>query len=190
LSQSISALETQRDFFNRQNETAQAYYITQIQGYLETFDGLESGTPAYEAAAEQVSSKIAADSVMSKYQIDASYVPALENAMIVKETAGGKTVELGRLGALDENLIADDGGTYSLVIDDLESGQESAANLGFRDRRTTGMRVWVRAAVTILPIVLLVAALYTQKKKFVIDEDYYDKMIAEIDRRKRENTDS
>jgi melibiose permease/lactose/raffinose/galactose permease len=190
LSQSISALETQRDFFNRQNEAAQAYYITQIQGYLETFDGLESGTPAYEAAAEQVSSKIAADSVMSKYQIDASYVPALENAMIVKETAGGETVELGRLGALDENLIADDGGTYSLMIDDLESGQESAANLGFRDRRTTGMRVWVRAAVTILPIVLLVAALYTQKKKFVIDEDYYDKMIAEIDRRKRENTDS
>ena len=190
LSQSISTLETQRDFFDQQNGTAQIYYITQMQRYLDEFAGLENGTAEYDAAAEQVSAEIAADSAMNTYQIDVSYVPALANAMIVKETADGETVELGRLDTLDTGLITDDGSTYSLVIDDLKSGQESAANLSFRDRSTTTMRVWVRVAVTIVPIVLLLAALYTQKKKFVIDEEYYDNMIAEIDRRKEEGAES
>lgn len=190
LSQSISTLETQRDFFDQQNETAQVYYVVQMQRYLDEFAGLENGTPEFDAAAEQVSAEIAADDAMSKYQIDVSYVPAMENAMIVKKAADGGSVEIGRLGALDADKIVNDGSTYSLVIDDLKSGAESAANLSFRDRSTTAMRVWVRVAVTVVPIVLLLAALYTQKKKFVIDEDYYDNMIAEINRRKEEGADS
>ena len=104
--------------------------------------------------------------------------------MIVKETADGESVEIGRLGELDVSQIVDDGSTYSLKIDDLTSGDESAANLSFRDQRTTTMRVWVRLSCTILPAILLLLALYTQKKKFVIDEEYYDKMIEEINRRK------
>jgi hypothetical protein len=78
----------------------------------------------------------------------------------------------GRLGELDAGQISGENGTYSIKIDDLKSGGESAANLSFRDQRTTTMRVWVRLAVTLVPFVLLLAALYTQKKKFVIDEEY------------------
>jgi hypothetical protein len=186
LSQSISTLETQRDFFDQQDEATQGYYITQMQSYFGAYEGLEQGTDEYDAAAERISAEIMADDVMKGFQIDAAYVPAMEEAMVVKVTADGEA-EIGRLGELDASQIVDDGGTYSLKIDDLDSGDESAANLSFRDQRTTTMRVWVRLSCTILPALLLFAALYTQKKKFVIDEDYYDKMMTEINRRNQEN---
>ena len=74
-------------------------------------------------------------------------------------------------------------GEYALKIDDLKSGEESAANLSFLHQRTLTMRIWVRMAMTVLPVILLLLSLYTQRKKFFIDEDYYDKMMEEINGR-------
>ena len=48
------------------------------------------------------------------------------------------------------------------------------------------MRIWVRAAATLMPIVLLFLALFIQRRKFVIDEEYYDMMMAEINKRDSE----
>ena len=190
LSQSISTLETQRDFFDRMDESGQAYYITEVKGYIDELEGLTSDTAEYTAAEEAIAAEITADEVMNKYQLDAKYVAALEAAMVVKTTTDGESVELGRLGDFDTTQMVNDGSTYSLVIDDLESGQESAANLKFRDQSTLSMRIWIRAAITVIPIILLLLSLYTQRKKFVIDEDYYDSMLCEINRRKEENAQS
>ncbi len=187
LSQSISTLETQRDFFDRMDESGQAYYITEIKGYLEELDGITSDTPEYDAALETIAAEISANEVMNKYQLDSKYVPAMDVAMVVKTTKDGEAIELGRLGEFDTAQMVNDGSKYSLVIDDLKSGQESAANLKFRDQSTLSMRIWIRAAITIIPIILLLASLYTQRRKFVIDEDYYDSMLCEINRRKEEN---
>lgn len=183
LSQSISTLETQRDFFERYDIAGQTYYITQVQGYLEEFEGLATGTPEFQAAVDTVGAEIAADSMMSKFQLDPQYVPALEDAMVVVTPKGGDAVEIGRLGGFDAASLSAENGAYSLKIDDLKSGEESAANLHFRDQRTLTMRIWIRLAATLLPIVMLFSALYTQKKKFIIDEEYYDKMMTEINSR-------
>ena len=183
LSQSISTLETQRDFFERYDIAGQTYYITQVQGYLEEFEGLTAGTPEYQAAADAVGAEIAADSMMSKFQLDSQYVPALEDAMVVVTPKDGDAVEIGRLGGFDAASLSAENGTYSLKIDDLKSGEESAANLHFRDQRTLTMRIWIRLAATLLPVLMLFLALYTQKKKFIIDEEYYDKMMTEINSR-------
>jgi len=37
--------------------------------------------------------------------------------------------------------------------------------------------------MVVLPVILLLAALYTQRKKFFIDEDFYDQMMEEINSR-------
>ncbi len=182
LSQSISTLETQRDFFDKKDVAAQQYYIQQIQSYLPEYSGLTSGTEEYKAAAAKVEAKIEADGAMSTYQIDTEYVPALKEAMVVETGADGETKELGRLGSFDTASMSP-GGTYALKIDDLTSGEESAANLSFLHQRTLTMRIWIRVAMTLLPIILLLLALYTQRKKFIIDEDYYDKMMEEINGR-------
>ncbi len=182
LSQSISTLETQRDFFDKKDVAAQQHYIQQIQSYLPEYEGLTSGTEEYKAVAAKVEAKIEADSAMSTYQIDTEYVPALKEAMIVETGTDGTTKELGRLGSFDTASMTSNG-KYALKIDDLQSGEESAANLSFRDQGTLTMRIWVRMAMTILPIILLLLSLYTQRKKFFIDEDYYDKMMEEINSR-------
>ena len=187
LSQSISTLETQRDFFDRLDTSAQTYYIQQVQSYLPEYEGLTSGTEEFNAAAAKVDALIAADSVMSTRQIDAKYVPALKEAMVIRTNADGTITELGRLGSFDAASMTADG-EYSLKIDDLDSGAESAANLVFRDQGTFGMRFWVRFASTVVPIVLLLLSLYTQRKKFFIDEDYYDQMMTEINSRKEEES--
>jgi len=188
LSQSISTLETQRDFFDKHNVSEQAYYITQVQGYIEEFEGLTVGTPEYEAVAKTVGEEIAADEIVSKFQLDPMYVPAMSDAMVIVKDASGEETELGRLGAFDVATLTDASGTFSLKIDDLKSGEESAANIHFRDQRTLTMRVWVRLAVTLLPALMLVLSLYIQRKKFFIDEDYYDQMIHEINNRKEEES--
>ena len=188
LSQSISTLETQRDFFDKHSPADQAYYITQVQDYLKEYDGLKAGTPEYKAAAQAVGTRIAADDVVSKFQLDPEYVPALSDAMVILTDAQGNAQELGRLGAFDVNSIASANGTFSIKIDDLKSGDESAANIHFRDQRTLTMRVWVRLAATLLPALMLVISLWIQKKKFIIDENYYDQMMVEINNRKEEES--
>ena len=186
LSQSISTLETQRDFFAKITGTSdQAYYIEQVQEYLVAYEGLEAGTPAYDAVVAETGAQIEADPVMSHYQIEAQQLPALGDAMVLKQTGTAEAVELGRLSTLDVTAL-EEGAAYALEVGDLKSGELSAANLNFRDRSTVSMRIWVRAATTIVPIILLFLALYIQRKKFVIDEEYYDMMMAEINKRDSE----
>jgi melibiose permease/lactose/raffinose/galactose permease len=186
LSQSISTLETQRDFFDKHNAADQAYYITQVQSYLKEYQGLTSGTPEYKAVAETVGARIDADDVLNKFQLDPEYVPALSDAMVVLIKDDGEHEEIGRLGSFDAASIASESGKVSLKIDDLKSGDESAANLHFRDQRTLTMRVWVRLAATLVPALMLLLALMIQRKKFFIDEDYYDQIMHEINNRTEE----
>jgi Na+/melibiose symporter-like transporter len=188
LSQSISTLETQRDFFEKHNAADQAYYITQVQNYLKEYEGLTAGTAEYKAAAATVGEEIAEDNLVSKFQLDPEYVPALSDAMVILTTADGNEEELGRLGSFDATTISAADGTYSIKIDDLKSGDESAANIHFRDQRTLTMRVWVRLAATMLPALMLVISIWIQKKKFFIDEEFYDHMIRDIDSRKDEES--
>ena len=123
---------------------------------------------------------------MSKVQLDAQYVPALAKAMVLRtplDAAGlpaGEAEELGRLSEIDASALASGGYAYTLEVGDLKSGQESAANLSFRDKSTLPMRVWLRVAVSVLPILLLILSLDIQKRKFIIDEDYYDMMVESI----------
>jgi len=188
LSQSISTLETQRDFFNKHNPADQVYYIQQVQDYLKDYEGLKAGTPEFKAVSEAIGAEIEADDVVSKFQLDPDYVPAMSDAMVIVTNEAGEEQELGRLGAFDAASISTASGTFSIKIDDLKSGEESAANLHFRDQSTLTMRIWVRLAATLLPAVMLLLALFIQRKKFFIDEDYYDQMMTEIDSRKEEES--
>ena len=121
-------------------------------------------------------------------RLAATLLPALSDAMVIVTDAKGSVKEIGRLGAFDANTITAANGTFSIKIDDLKSGEESAANLHFRDQRTLTMRVWVRLAATLLPALLLVISLWIQRKKFIIDECYYDQMMVEINSRKEEES--
>lgn len=196
LSQSISTLETQKDMFGYIETPEQKIeYIMNVQSYSTHLSGIEVGSAQYETALAEVNDMIAQDSLMSSKQLDPMYVDAMTDAVIVLSNYGedGKlidTVILGRLGELTETELRDAlaaSGTKSDL--GMEVGKvdglvgDSAADENFHNKATLSMRIWLRVAVTTLPICFLFIAWIIQRKKFIIDEQYYDMMCAEIARR-------
>jgi sugar (glycoside-pentoside-hexuronide) transporter len=189
LSQNISLMESQKDYLSNINgATAQVEYIESIEYYLGIFDTHEE-----DEAIEIVTEELAADTEMSKYQLRAEYIKSLADCKIYRETkVDGKTVEGSRVelgywrDLNDAELIAEaPEGEYVYTMELVGDGF-NAANENFRNvaKDDIKMRLIMRAAVTLVPILLMISAWLIQEKKFIIDEKYYDMMLVEIDKRK------
>ena len=191
LSQNISLMESQKDYLkNIESTTAQVQYIETIKGYLDIYESTEDR----DAATQIVAKALAENEQMASFQIKAEYVESLGDCKIFRDTYvnGNLTAEKEDLGFwkdIDFNVLLADGGTttyeYSMEIKIDDSF--NAANDNFKNKSTVGMRLWLRAAVALLPIFLLGASWLIQRKKFIIDEKYYDMMIAEIESRDAED---
>ena len=106
-----------------------------------------------------------------------------------KKDASGKYVSSVQLSdPLSMAFILDDGSSYTLeiVVND-ESGKEihNAADEIYTAKRTPGTRLAIRFSCCILPLIFMTAGLLIQRKKFIIDEEYFDKMMVEIEERKQ-----
>ena len=116
------------------------------------------------------------DGVLANYQIEAQYMQAILDMYV--DIDGDGVAEDYTLGNLkDTGLLT---AKSTAVIRDKN---HNVADNHFYGNRDLGMRLWVRAAVSVVPAVLIVVALVIQNKKFIIDEEYYDMMLAEIDKR-------
>lgn len=74
---------------------------------------------------------------------------------------------------LQEVSFEDDDGNNVMII-------TSTADNNFRDKATLSMRLFLRLSITVFPTLLVGTSYLVLKKKFIIDEQMYDKMIAEI----------
>lgn len=63
---------------------------------------------------------------------------------------------------------------------------KSSADDNFRDKANTFMRYYLRVAITIAPILFIYLSYLVLKKKFTIDEEMYEMMIAAIKKRQVE----
>ena len=186
LSQNISTLEVQKGHFDRMETVAeQSAYIDAVNDFivLAKQDGADLGS---------LTTQMDENAALNGKQLNANYVVALGDAAVFQtyqdQTTGESKKEfVGYVRDLTSNDLQD-GKDYVLELrgKDADGNEINAANKNFRDVGTLTMRLWIRAAVTIVPIVCLLAALLIQNKKFVIDEDYYDMMLTEIEKRKLE----
>jgi hypothetical protein len=67
----------------------------------------------------------------------------------------------------------DNDGVEKMVIND-------AADSSFRDQATGSMRISLRLAITVLPVLLITGAYFIFNKKYFITEEYYDNMLKKI----------
>lgn len=188
LSQNISTLEVQKGHFDRMETVAeQSAYIDAVNEFivLAKQDGADFGS---------LTTQMDQNAALNGKQLDANYVVALGDAAVFQtyqdQTTGESKKEfVGYVRDLTSDDLQD-GKDYVLELrgTDADGNEINAANQHFRDVGTPSMRLWIRAAVTAVPIVCLLAALLIQNKKFVIDEDYYDMMLTEIEKRKNEQT--
>ena len=77
--------------------------------------------------------------------------------------------------------------TLELMISgkDASGAEFNAGDEHFRDlvHKNIGARLALRFAVCILPVILMIAACVIQNKKFIIDEEYYDQILNELEAR-------
>lgn len=190
LSQNISLMESQKGYLENIDEVSeQIEYINTVQDYLVVYNSASDE----ETAKALVSEEIAADPHMAQYQIQADYIQSLNDCKIYRETyKNNKLVKNSKsdLGywkdISDEDLIKGSGDTTYKYSMELMGENFNAANLNFRNRSNLKMRLWLRAATALIPIILIVVSWLIQHKKFIIDEKYYDKMMLELEKRKED----
>ena len=58
------------------------------------------------------------------------------------------------------------------------------ANDVYKESNSLNTRIFLRVMVTVLPVLIAAVSYYLQTRKFIVNEDYYDMMIEEINKRK------
>lgn len=190
LSQNISTMEGQKGHFDRM-ETAieRSEYIAQVNECLDKYIITE------DSDIDKINTEINNDySALAGKQINAEYLHALGDVYIALYDANNEVVysfKLGDASLVDYAALSAHDGACKMLISNATATDKlpefNAANKNFKESRNLGMRLWLRAGVTVFPVLMLVASLLIQNKKFIIDEDYYDMMLVEIDKRKQAN---
>ena len=191
LSQNISTMEGQKGHFDRM-ETAikRSEYIAQVNECLDKYIITE------DSDIDKINTEINNNySALAGKQINAEYLHALGDVYIALYDANNEVVysfKLGDASLVDYAALNAHDGACKMLISNATATDKlpefNAANKNFKESRNLGMRLWLRAGVTVFPVLMLVASLLIQNKKFIIDEDYYDMMLVEIDKRKQANS--
>lgn len=190
LSQNISTMEGQKGHFDRM-ETAieRSEYIAQVNECLDKYIITE------DSDIDKINTEINNNySALAGKQINAEYLHALGDVYIALYDANNEVVysfKLSDATQADYFILNAHEGACKMLISNATATDKlpefNAANKNFKESRNLGMRLWLRAGVTVFPVLMLVASLLIQNKKFIIDEDYYDMMLVEIDKRKQAN---
>ncbi len=206
LSQNVSTMEGQKGHFDRieatqsaTEENVRADYLQQLSQAFDLLETLPSEESAgYQQALEDLTAKLDSDQfpALKGKQLNAEYLHTLQDTYIVCKS-GNQVVYNFHLGSItNENIdyvrsfdtTSNTQNSCTMLISNTDSSNGipvfNAANDNFRDKGDIGMRLWLRAAVTVIPVICLIVSLIIQDKKFIIDEKYYDMMMEEIDRRK------
>lgn len=190
LSQNISTMEGQKGHFDRM-ETAieRSEYVAQVNDCLVKYSVIPEG-----ADIDKINEEINNYTALAGKQINAEYLHALGDVYIVMYNADNSVANYFKLSdatQADYFLLNAHEGACKMVISNADTSnglpEFNAANENFKKSRNLGMRIWVRAGVTVFPALMLFISLIIQNKKFIIDEDYYDMMLVEIEKRKQAN---
>ncbi|MCM1042603.1 MAG: MFS transporter [Corallococcus sp.] len=174
LSNNISTIEAQRDYFAKNMDgAARVEYVTSLQDYLKRLPDKDAAN--YDELMNRLNEDLQKDQTLAQYQIEVNYLEAVSQLRVLD--AEGNIV--GTIA--DVNAAMFGSGNYSLSI----SGDGyNVADDNFLSKGNTSMRLWLRASVTVVPIIMIAISLIIQRKKFIIDENKYDEMLEEIERKK------
>jgi hypothetical protein len=202
LSQNVSNLETQKNLINDRvvklvnQESIEdiKLYISKINEYSLLIEGLDSDSNEYKDAISFIEEDIDSldNDVMKRTQTNAEYIHIYEEMYILKYEEN-TLKEFSKIKEFDEYKIEsffNESYTYeaSFVFDYYdENGDKVSVNIAndvYRESRSLDTRIFLRVMVTVLPIIIALLSYYIQNKKFIVNEEYYDNMIKEIENRK------
>ena len=204
LSQDVSNLETQRNLFNdkvakevsSESLNEMIVYVDTINEYGIEISTYEDGSEAYENKVSELNDRInslGAEHVVVRVQTKAEYLDVYREMYILKKT-GDKIVDAVQIKNLDEvETYIVDGYTYeaSFVFTYVDAnGNTVDVNLGtdvYKESDNLVTRIVLRIMVTIVPILIAILSYYIQNKKYIVNEEYYDKMMEELNAIRKAN---
>ena len=188
LSQNISAIESQKNFMSEmKNNQERVAYVTQVKQYLLWQDVFSE---------EDLQKQLDSDPILANYQLTVARLSSVGDCHIFavpyqNGKAAGEPTDLGAIATLDLTRLTYEAAKENVKLDFVISGTDASGNpfnagdTNFRDQihDNIGARLMLRSAVCILPIILLVLSYIVINKKFIITEDYYETILAELEAR-------
>lgn len=184
ITQNVSAIETQTNMFDKyaqEANNAKAYF----NKYLELKAlGNDKTEEEYNLVID--------GTILDDCQFDGAYTDAVGKMYLVK-LDNNEVLEVVQLKDATIDFI-EDGYKYSLKISvDVKNADGSITNYNAADeiyaqnKDNYGTRISLRIACCILPALFMTACMIIQRYKFIVDEDYFDKIEAEIKEKKEKN---
>ena len=162
MSQNVSSLEEQVSMFNEMSSAEKVEYMDSIQNGIDAL------------SVDEYNLLTIADKE--------NYIYSVKTTVTTLETTTLKEEEIVTLyealkNPLNEVFVLKDG-QWTMIIN-------QAANSVFLEKATISMRLFLRIAITIVPSLLIFGAMYILRKKYIIDEKYYEE-ITEITKKRLE----
>lgn len=184
ITQNVSAIETQTNMFDKyaqEANNAKAYF----NKYLELKAlGNDKTEEEYNLVID--------GTILDDCQFNGAYTDAVGKMYLVK-LDNNEVLEVVQLKDAAIDFI-EDGYKYSLKISvDVKNADGSVTNYNAADeiyaqnKDNYGTRISLRIACCILPALFMTACMIIQRYKFIVDEDYFDKIEAEIKEKKEKN---
>ena len=169
------------------NNQERVAYVTQVKQYLLWQDVFSE---------EDLQKQLDSDPILANYQLTVARLSSVGDCHIFavpyqNGKAAGEPTDLGAIATLDLTRLTYEAAKENVKLDFVISGTDASGNpfnagdTNFRDQihDNIGARLMLRSAVCILPIILLVLSYIVINKKFIITEDYYETILAELEAR-------
>ena len=204
VSQQVSNLETQKSLFNdRVAKVINAssiedmkYYVIKLNEYGKELEKYEKDSDIYVSKCEEIDNEIVTlpNDVLTETQTSASYIYVYRDMYILKKK-DNQIIEYSRI----KDLSNDEVETYfskeytyeaSFVFTYGEGDSKVDINVGnevYKNSDNLTTRIVLRILVTAVPVVIALLSWYIQNKKFIVNEEFYDKMMIELEERRKAN---
>lgn len=189
LSQNISTLEVQKSYFSKIGSyedkskfEIQKYYLETIQNFAKELNQIDD-KEEYQDLVVEIDQILSKDEYLLSFKLEANY---LKTCSLLYVTENNKVI--GQIKDVDISAL-DENSNYNLSIvgyyvnEDGKRVKYNTGNLCFKDISTNAERITLRCLATILPMICLAGNWFIQHKYYIIDEEYYDKMIKELENR-------
>ena len=185
ITQNISTIETQKSIYEKRYESVETtrQYVTE---YKQLKALKESGYTVEQLKAEMENGNY---DTLNLCQVDPEYLDAIGYMYIVRVDKDDKYVDSIQLNNDNALLFVLDDYDYQLLItvsDGSNSEIHNAADEIYDAKRSLGTRIVIRVACCLVPLGLMFGSMMVQRKKFIVDEKYYDEMMVEIEAKKNQ----
>lgn len=157
-----------------------AKFSSAVEGLIVTLVLVLSGVYGMSQNVSELENQMSKFNEMSEVQ-KATYIANVQNGVVALDDSD---IEPDQITVIYAALQDPNNEVFTTVDGKLTMTINKAADAVFLHNGTLSMRIFLRLAITVVPVILIFFSMLILKKKFIIDEEYYEMITAETAKRK------